>query len=81
MLKFKFKRADKFPKKYCAIFNNPQKKVCFGDIRYQHYKDKIGLYKHLDHNDANRRRLYRIRHRGEQNHKYTPGWFAWKYLW
>jgi hypothetical protein len=31
----------------------------FGDINYQQYNDKIGLYKRLDHNDKKRRELYR----------------------
>ena len=78
---FKIIKATKFPKKYCAIFNNHKKKVCFGDRRYQHYYDKIGYYSNLNHKDPNRRRLYRLRHRGEQNRKYSPGWFAWHYLW
>lgn len=81
MKEFKIIKANRFPKKYCAIFKSTRKKVCFGDRRYQQYKDKIGMYKKLDHGDANRRRLYRIRHNGEQNKKYSPGWFAWNYLW
>ena len=30
--------------------------IHFGDNRYQQYKDKIGIYSHLDHNDKERRK-------------------------
>lgn len=74
-------------KKYVAVlFNsttNRQVRVPFGDRRYQQYYDKIGKYKHLNHYDETRRRLYRSRHagEGEERNKYKAGWFAWHYLW
>ena len=34
----------------------------FGSINYQHYKDRIGYYKSLNHYDKERRRLYYARH-------------------
>jgi hypothetical protein len=79
----KIVKATKFPKKYCAILKNKNrtKKVCFGDRRYQHYHDKIGKYRHLDHKDKKRRAAYRRRHKGENKKKYSAGYFAWKYLW
>jgi hypothetical protein len=71
--------------KYVAVLMNDetgrQVKVPFGDKRYQQYHDKIGYWKELDHGDTQRRRLYRIRHAGEEKKKYSPGWFAWNYLW
>ena len=30
---------------------------------------------------ANRRKLYRIRHNGEQNNTGSPGYYAWHILW
>lgn len=72
-------------KKYVAILRNQNngstKRVPFGDRRYQQYRDTIGAYSHLDHLDEVRRRSYRARHAGENRKKFSPGWFAWNYLW
>lgn len=71
--------SDKPLKKYYAIINN--KKVYFGDVRYQHYYDKMGYYKALNHLDAERRRLYLIRHRHNKDNVGSPGWFSAQVLW
>ena len=86
-----FERSHLPGKKYDAILSDNGKKikVPFGDRNYQHYHDKIGLYKHLDHNDNNRRELYRARHskildiRGREAYKvkYSPAYFSWEMLW
>lgn len=75
-------------KKYFAILRNKKTKgevrVGFGLKGYQQYKDKaLGSYSKLDHGDAKRREAYRKRHSGEgdASKKYSPGWFAWHYLW
>ena len=73
--------------KYTAIINN--KRINFGDKRYQQYHDKIGLYKDLDHNDKQRRANYRRRHSAIRTKlgkraidiKYSPAWFSYHYLW
>lgn len=52
----------------------------FGDVRYQHYKDKLGLYSHLNHLDKKRRDLYYTRHKKDYP-KYSPDWFSKKLLW
>ena len=63
-----FKGSTVNNKKYMAILRNKQTdkivKVHFGDNRYQHFKDTtgMGLYKHLDHNDEDRRARFRARH-------------------
>jgi hypothetical protein len=58
------------------------KKVPFGDNRYEQYKDDaLGIYSHLNHNDMKRRTLYRKRHEGEEQNKYSSGYFSLKYLW
>lgn len=77
--------------KYTAIINKNGKTlyVNFGDKRYQHYHDKIGLYSHLDHNDKERRKRYIKRHSAIINKngmhaidiKYSPAWFSLHYLW
>ena len=77
--------------KYTAIINKNGKtyNVNFGDKRYEHYHDKIGLYSHLDHNDKERRKRYIKRHSAIINKdgkkaisiKYSPAWFSLRYLW
>lgn len=77
----RFKRSTKLNKKYMVI--TPKgRTIHFGDKRYQHYHDKIGLYKHLDHNDSKRRALYRQRHKKDKiNDPEYPGYYSWRYLW
>lgn len=65
--------------------------IHFGDTRYEHYKDTtpLKLYSHLDHNDKERRRLYRARHQKITNLKGEPAYkskksaayWSWNYLW
>lgn len=54
--------------------------VHFGDNRYNQFRDKIGLYRKLDHNDEKRRDLYYKRH-GRTAKKDTAKYFSHKYLW
>lgn len=54
--------------------------IHFGDSRYEHYYDRIGLYSHLNHLDEKRRRLYRMRHY-KPTDKNTAGWWSWHMLW
>lgn len=72
-------------KKYDAILENKFtkdiKRIPFGDVRYYHYFDKIGHYSHLNHNDKERRKLYKIRHKNEDKNKFSSGYFSLKYLW
>lgn len=81
----KFIKANDGKHKYFAILINKQtkreKKVPFGAIGYEQYKDKIGSYKSSNHLDKKRRDAYRARHQGEQNNKFSSGYFSWKYLW
>ena len=75
-------------KKYYAILKNKKTnrevKVGFGAKGYEQYKDKaLGSYSSQNHMDSKRREAYRKRHagEGETSKKYSPGWFAWHYLW
>jgi hypothetical protein len=74
----------KFPKKYNAILeeNKKEKKVAFGDQRYEQYKDSTGLnlYSNLNHLDENRKNLYYRRH-NKNYPKYSADYFSKKYLW
>jgi hypothetical protein len=74
---FDFQKSTRKNKKYMVEVNN--KTIHFGDNRYQHYKDKIGLYSMLDHKDKERRRRYYARH-GKAD-KHSAKWFSHKYLW
>lgn len=77
---FLFKKSNKKNKKY-DVFNLKNEYIAsFGDNRYQHFKDKIGLWKHKDHNDNNRKRLYYLRH-GKIAERLSPKWFSHRYLW
>lgn len=82
-----FKKSSTKNKKYDAIMMNLKtnkiKKIQFGDVRYNQYEDKTGLdvYKHLNHYDKNRRKLYRKRHAGEDKNKYSSGYFSLNFLW
>jgi hypothetical protein len=81
-----FRKSKTLNKKYDAILiekkTGKEVIVPFGDSRYQHFNDKIGMYKHLDHGDIDRRRLYKLRHSGFiKKDMYSPGYFSMKYLW
>ena len=47
-------------KKY-SVYVKGGKLIHFGDKRYGQYKDKIGLYSHLDHNNKKKRESYHSR--------------------
>ena len=83
-----FERSHVKGKKYDAILKNKrtrkvQKRVPFGAIGYEHFKDSTGkgLYSRVNHRDPKRRRNYRTRHHGENKRKFSSGYFSWKYLW
>lgn len=83
-----FQKSTKQFKKYDALLKNKETgrivKVGFGDNRYENYADKTGLnaYPNLLHRDKERRRLYRMRHQKDlKPGMYSPGYFAWHYLW
>jgi hypothetical protein len=74
--------------KYIAVLKNKKTgrevRVRFGAKGYQHYHDKaLGKYSNMNHNDPKRRASYRARHAGEgdASRKWSPGWFAWHFLW
>ena len=83
-------KKGNYPYKYQVILSN-DKKVNFGNVNYQHYKDKtpLKLYSNLNHYDKLRRRNYKRRHEGiitKDNKKaidiiYSPAWFSYNYLW
>ncbi len=75
---FKSKRKNK---KY-DVYIDGQYITSFGDKNFQQYKDKIGLYSHLDHLDPKRRANYRKRHVHDNiNDDSYAGFYSWHYLW
>lgn len=65
------------------------KRIGFGHKDYGHFKDKIGAYKSLNHNDKKRRDNYRKRASGIKNKKgeltyldkNTANYWAYNKLW
>lgn len=82
----KFEKSKQKNKKYNAILYNYKtkrfKRVPFGDIRYEQFRDKtgLGLYSHLNHLDEKRKKKYYNRH-GKKATKFSSKWFSHKYLW
>ena len=83
----KFARSRSRGKKYDAILVNrrtrKEKRVPFGALGYEQYRDStgLGLYSRSNHGDLKRRKRYRRRHAGENTRKFSSGYFSWKYLW
>jgi len=64
--KYTYERSDNKNKKLKVIVDN--KTIHFGDIRYEHFKDKTGLLpKRLNHGDQKRRKNYLNRAGGIRN--------------
>tara|TARA_Y100000004_G_C8725101_1_gene331804 strand:+ start:189 stop:497 length:309 start_codon:yes stop_codon:yes gene_type:complete len=65
------------------------KLINFGDKRYEQFKDKIGHYSYLNHNDKERRKRYLTRAKGIKNKKgeltykdkNTPNYWSVNFLW
>jgi hypothetical protein len=82
-----FQRSKAKNKKYAVILRNTdgkKKTLNFGDKRYENYQDAtgLGLYNNLIHNDKERRRLYRLRHKKDlKDGYYSSGYFSYYYLW
>jgi len=69
-------------KKYSVyVMKNGKKRLIhFGDSRYEQFKDKIGHYSSLDHNDKERRKRYYQRH-GQTTDKNSAKYWSHKILW
>mgnify|MGYP003631656035 CR=1 FL=1 len=71
-------------KKYSVYVKSDNKSgkklIHFGDSRYGQFKDKLGHYSHLDHNDKKRKDNYFKRH-GKATSKDTAKWWSHKILW
>jgi hypothetical protein len=63
-------------------------KFSFGSREHQHFKDKLGEFKHLDHNDDKRRKAYYSRWNKQlrkllekDDPSDSPLWFSTLLLW
>ena len=85
--KYNYEKSDRKNKKLMVTVNN--RKIHFGDVRYQQFKDATGIYKNLDHNDQERRKRYLKRatniknKKGELTYKdpESPNYHAVRILW
>jgi lipid II:glycine glycyltransferase (peptidoglycan interpeptide bridge formation enzyme) len=54
---FQFKKSNYKYRMYDVFKDNCY--ICsFGDIRYEHYFDKIGMFRNLSHNDLKRKERF-----------------------
>lgn len=60
------------PKKKIDVFKNGAKISSIGQIGYTDFATT---------KDKEKRRLYRLRHKGEEKKVGSAGYFAWKILW
>ena len=85
--KFNYEKSTRKDKKLMVIVNG--KKIHFGARNMQHYKDKSGIWKSLDHLDPKRRKNYLARAKGIRNKEGTltkdietsPNYHAIRVLW
>lgn len=63
--KFNYEKSTRKDKKLMVIVDG--KKIHFGARNMQHFKDKTGLWKELDHLDPKRRKNYLARAKGIRN--------------
>lgn len=69
-------------KKYDVYDEEGRYITSFGSLAHQHFFDRIGAYKELNHNDPNRRRLYRLRHKNDNyNDPAYSSFYSWHFLW
>lgn len=78
-----FRKSTRKNKKYDVfkkVDGELKKITSFGSSIHQQFKDKIGLYKHLDHGDKKRKDAYYSRH-GKDAKFESAKYFSHKYLW
>jgi len=78
---YQFIAPSKRKNKKYDVYKNNKYLASFGDVRYQHFFDKIGFYSDLNHYDNNRRNLYIKRHNKDINNYNKAGYFSFYYLW
>lgn len=79
---YKIYVSNRKNKKY-DVYKNDKYVLSFGDSNMQHYKDRLGYYSYLDHNDKKRRVNFKNRFKKliAENDKNKPTYWSTKYLW
>ena len=83
----RFEKSKAKNKMYSAILKHKEtgktRKVSFGDISMENYRDLTGLnlYPHLIHSDRTRRKSFRKRFAKDASHKFSSAYFSMNYLW
>ena len=85
--KYNYVKSPRKNKKLRTVVNGVN--VDFGDVRYQHFKDKTGIWSSLDHGDEKRRKKYLTRTSGikdgqgklTKDDPMSPNWHSRKILW
>ena len=82
--KYNYEKSTRKDKKLMTIVDG--KKVHFGNPSYQHFKDKTGIWKKLDHNDPERRKNYSSGIKNKQGQltkdiPSSPNYHAIRILW
>ncbi len=70
-------------KKYTIIIMDKGKRkvIHFGAAGMPQFKDKVGLYSHLDNNDPKRKTAFYARFGGKTNDKTSPLYYSQRFLW
>lgn len=76
-------------KKYDLLDLQGNKILSFGSLQMEHYKDKLGYYKKLNHLDPKRRKSYLARSAGiinkdgnfTKDDPESPNFWSRRYLW
>ncbi len=85
--RFNYEKSNRPGKKLMVKVNN--KTIHFGSSKMEHFKDKTGIWKSKDHNDAKRRKSYLARSGGikkkdgslTKNDPTSPNYHSRKILW
>ena len=85
--KYEYTKSTRPDKKLMVKVNN--KTIHFGSSKMEHFKDKTGIWKSKDHNDAKRRKSYLSRSGGikkkdgslTKNDPTSPNYHSRKILW
>ena len=69
-------KSTRKTKKYMVLVRDgsASRVIHFGDSCYQQFRDRLGMYAHLDHGDEKRRAAYYKRHGRTKNEDSAKWW-------
>lgn len=89
--RYNYEKSTNPNKKLMVVVEKDGKKrtIHFGDRKMEHFKDKSGIWKSLDHGDTQRRKNYLTRSAGIKNKEgkltkddpFSPNYHARRVLW